>query len=110
VRRTPPGARSQAPPSWRTNQWTRVVDRPSLGASSSTWKVTLEARRSAVTTRFPTASGMRMAPLRCPSSYSIAVRAGTLGSDRLLTRHDGEDLGTELEANVKAGEAEERIG
>ena len=52
--------------SCRTSQLTRVVGRPSRGASRSTWLVAFPVRRSAVMTRWPTVSGMRMAPARCP--------------------------------------------
>ena len=61
--------------SWRTSQFTRVVGRPSRGASTSTWQVTRPARRSTVMTRGPTVSGIRTVPVMCPCETSDAIRA-----------------------------------
>jgi hypothetical protein len=44
--------------SCRTSQFTLVVGRPSLGASTSTWQMIFPDRRSAVTWSGPTAPGI----------------------------------------------------
>ena len=99
--------------SCRTSQFTRVVGRPSRGASTSTWQVTVLARRSAVTTRCADGVGDadgagQLTPVAGRAAGSApAVRRP--GSASLLAGQDRDDLGAELTAELEAGEAQQGV-